>query len=218
MKNKIENIFSLNLKKVLEEKRITQEELAYKFNSQGYKITQQTISNWCKGLSLPRMDKVQILCEILNISRDTLIGDDNNKLFSAFPNIQKVSTESIPVLGSVRCGKPVFMNEEHTDYVEKPDGIKCDFCLRATGDSVIEKDILDGDYVFIEQTSEIINGKIYVVAIDDEATLKIVDYDKLNNTISLIPANKNFQIMTFKDEQLDHIHILGRAIYFKRYL
>ena len=218
MKNKIENIFSLNLKKVLEEKRITQEELAYKFNSQGYKITQQTISNWCKGLSLPRMDKVQILCEILNISRDTLIGDDNNKLFSAFPNIQKVSTESIPVLGSVRCGKPVFMNEEHTDYVEKPDGIKCDFCLRATGDSMIEKDILDGDYVFIEQTSEIINGKIYVVAIDDEATLKIVDYDKLNNTISLIPANKNFQIMTFKDEQLDHIHILGRAIYFKRYL
>ena len=218
MKNKIENIFSLNLKKVLEEKGITQEELAYKFNSQGYKITQQTISNWCKGLSLPRMDKVQILCEILNISRDTLIGDDNNKLFSTFPNIQKVSTESIPVLGSVRCGKPVFMNEEHTEYIEKPDGIKCDFCLRAIGDSMIDKDIHDGDYVFIEQTTEIINGKIYVVAIDDEATLKIVDYDKLNDSILLIPANKNFQVMKFSGEQLDHIHILGRAIYFKRYL
>ena len=110
------------------------------------------------------------------------------------------------------------MNEEHTEYIEKPDGIKCDFCLRAIGDSMIDKDIHDGDYVFIEQTTEIINGKIYVVAIDDEATLKIVDYDKLNDSILLIPANKNFQVMKFSGEQLDHIHILGRAIYFKRYL
>lgn len=218
MKNKFENLFSANLKRILEEKKITQEELAYKFNNQGYKITQQTISNWCKGLSLPRMDKVQILCEILNISRDDLIGNDNNKLFSQYVNLQKVSTESIPVLGSVKCGKPIYMDNGTIDYIEKPDGIKCDFCLKATGDSMIDKGIQDGDYVFIQQTQEIINGKIYVVAIDDEATLKIVDYDKLNNTISLIPANKNFQTMKFTDEQLDHIHILGKAIYFKRYL
>lgn len=212
-------MFANRLKKLLQENNMNQTDLLYKMRMSGVKVSQQTISGWFTATKIPRMDKVDALCDIFNVSRSQLIGDDDtDNSILKFPNIQKVTTESIPVLGSVRCGKPVFMNEEHTDYVEKPDGIKCDFCLRATGDSMIEKDILDGDYVFIEQTSEIINGKIYVVAIDDEATLKIVDYDKLNNTISLIPANKNFQIMTFKDEQLDHIHILGRAIYFKRYL
>ena len=110
-KENIENIFSLNLKKILEEKEITQEELAYKFNNYGYKITQQTISNWCKGLSLPRMDKVQILTEILGVTRDELIGTDNNRVLAKYKNLKPVTNVSIPMLGSVACGKPIFINE-----------------------------------------------------------------------------------------------------------
>lgn len=210
--------FSNRLKKALADNNMMQSDLVYELRKKGFKVTDTAVSFWVNGTKTPRMDKVDALCEIFNVDRMYFLSNDTDNSILKFPNIQKVSTESIPILGSVRCGKPIFINEEHTEFIEKPDCIKCDFCLRATGDSMIDKDIKDGDYVFIQQTTEIINGKIYVVAIDDEATLKIVDYDKLNNTISLIPANKNFQVMIFKDEQLDHIHILGRAIYFKRYL
>ena len=39
------------------------------------KVSQATVSNWCKGHKLPRMDKVDKLCEYFGISRAALMHD-----------------------------------------------------------------------------------------------------------------------------------------------
>lgn len=38
-------------------------------------VSQATISNWCKGIKLPRMDKIDRLCAFFNINRSDLMED-----------------------------------------------------------------------------------------------------------------------------------------------
>ena len=37
-------------------------------------VSQATVSNWCKGLKLPRMDKIDKICEFFNIHRSELMN------------------------------------------------------------------------------------------------------------------------------------------------
>lgn len=38
-------------------------------------VTQATVSNWCKGLKMPRMDKIDKICEFFNINRSDLMSN-----------------------------------------------------------------------------------------------------------------------------------------------
>lgn len=38
-------------------------------------VSQATVSNWCKGNKLPRMDKIDKICEFFNIKRSDLMND-----------------------------------------------------------------------------------------------------------------------------------------------
>ena len=62
-------IISQNLVKYLERSGKTQVGLADYMD-----VSQPTVSNWCKGLKLPRMDKIDRICEYLNISRSDLMN------------------------------------------------------------------------------------------------------------------------------------------------
>lgn len=209
---------SNNLKKYMERDNINQYDLLAALNTRGVKVSQTAISNWVNGTKAPRMDKIDALCDVFHVSRLELLYDNNSAEYAKYKNIKPVSYTSVPMLGSVACGKPIFINEEHQDYIEKPDGIKCDFCLTAKGDSMIDIGIQNNDIVFIKAQDTANNGDIVCVSIDDEATIKKLDYDRLNNKLLLIPCNKAYQTSVYEGEQLDHIHILGKVIYFKRYL
>lgn len=37
-------------------------------------VSQATVSNWCKGVKLPRMDKIDKICEFFNIHRSELMN------------------------------------------------------------------------------------------------------------------------------------------------
>ena len=39
-------------------------------------VGKSTVSNWCKGLKSPRMNKVDEICRYLNITRTHLMGSD----------------------------------------------------------------------------------------------------------------------------------------------
>ena len=42
-------------------------------------VSQATVSNWCKGIKLPRMDKIDKICEFFNIKRSELMNDISEK-------------------------------------------------------------------------------------------------------------------------------------------
>ena len=62
---------SKNLVKYLELKNKSQAELAEYVG-----VTQATVSNWCNGLKMPRMSKLDMICEFFGINRSDLMRDE----------------------------------------------------------------------------------------------------------------------------------------------
>lgn len=63
--------FSKNLNYFLDINNKSQLDLAKYVN-----VTPASVSNWCKGIKVPRMDKVDIICDFFKIQRSELMEDD----------------------------------------------------------------------------------------------------------------------------------------------
>ena len=103
------------------------------------------------------------------------------------------SSNQVPVLGAVSCGIPKFAEGNIEEYVQLPTAIfgkGSYFLLRASGDSMIEAGIDDGDLVLVRQQDHADPGQIVVALIDeDEATLKRFYPEPSKGIIRLHPEN-----------------------------
>ena len=70
----LNNSFAQNLKFYLKQANMTQADLAEYMN-----VSTASISNWCTGNKIPRMDKVDKLCELFDINRSDLIEDKDTE-------------------------------------------------------------------------------------------------------------------------------------------
>ena len=61
-------VFSKNLKYFMEQKGISQMDLV-----NDLQLSQSTVSNWCTGLKLPRMNKIQMLADYFGIEKSDLL-------------------------------------------------------------------------------------------------------------------------------------------------
>ncbi len=158
------------------------------------------------------------LANALGVSPGYLMGwekiGDIPALFDKFDNIKPVKLKRFPLLGKIACGEPIFADEERDNYIMADMDINADFCLTAQGDSMINARIYDGDIVFVKKMSMVDNGDIAAVIIDDDATLKRVYYYPQKNKIVLCPENPNYEPFVYTNEELDQVHILGKAVYF----
>ena len=169
----------------------------------------------------PSVDSIRKAAIGMNIDFNTLFGMvDGNvdlspqaELMTSYPNIRPIGTKRFPVLGSVACGEPVYMDEEKELYIDSTVDIKADFVLIAKGDSMINARIHDGDIVFVRRQEQIENGEIAVVAIDDEATLK--RFYKYADMVVLRAENPAYKEMEFRPEDHRDVRILGKAVAFQ---
>jgi transcriptional regulator with XRE-family HTH domain len=65
-------VFSKKLRHFINVKQKTQEEVASAIGVSG-----ATVSFWCKGQRIPRMDKIDKLCHLFGCSRDDLLTDES---------------------------------------------------------------------------------------------------------------------------------------------
>ncbi len=105
----------------------------------------------------------------------------------------------LPLVGSIAAGIPIEAVEdrEHLDLEElfTPPGTspRSCFVLRVRGESMIDEQIRDGDFVICDQRAQPRNGHTVVALIDnDEATLKKF-YREKDGRIRLQPANEAFE-------------------------
>lgn len=178
-------------------------------------ISAPTISEWLKGSYLAKQDKVAILAKALNVSPSWLMGLDDTETESLPPNCFPIEKRKFPLLGNIACGEPIFADEDFEGYVEAGADIDADFCLRASGDSMIGARIHDGDIVFIKQQPIVDNGQIAAVLIENEATLKRFYYDQASDTVQLMAENPSYAPIVKMKSDLNDIRILGRAIAFQ---
>ena len=206
----------MNIGQRIKEKRellnMSQEELATKV---GYKSRSSINKIEKDGRGLPQ-DKITLIAKALNTTPSYLMGWENDisKKKKKY-GIQPITTKKLPLLGEIACGEPVYANEDRESYIEIGTDINADFCLKAKGDSMINARIYDGDIVFIKKQSIVENGEIAAVVIDDEATLKRIEYLKEKNIIMLKPENPTYNTIIYTNGELEQINILGKAIAFQ---
>jgi repressor LexA len=125
----------------------------------------------------------------------------------------------LPVLGYVKAGYNLaaeenWLGEEEVSLAEKKTG---DFYLRVEGDSMNGAGILDGSLVLVQQSETIDSGKIGVVLVGDEVTVKRVVYKK--NMMILEAANPEVENRYFTADEVRSmpVQILGRVVSCKTY-
>ena len=126
--------------------------------------------------------------------RDIEICDDS---------FQMVRTEmvSLPVIGNVAAGQPIFAEENIENYFPVPSELipkgEPSFILKVRGDSMINKGILNGDRIFVQSCSSARNGDMVVALIDDSATVKTFYREK--GHIRLQPENDTMEPIIVND-------------------
>ncbi len=186
-------------------------------------IGKASISQYVNGSHAPGNVSAKKLGEVLNVNPLWLMGFDvdmkedvgkNNRNLS---NIYPIELKRFPMLGEIACGKPKYTNEDRESYVMAGTDIQADFCLRASGDSMVNARILDGDIVFIRKQDMVENGEIAAVVVnnDSEATLKRFFYYQEKALLILKAENPVYEDLIFQNEELNEVHVLGRAVAFQ---
>ena len=104
--------------------------------------------------------------------------------------------DQMPVIGLVAAGSPTLAEENIEKRIPcDPNMFKenFDYFLRVKGLSMMDAGIHEDDLVAIKKTTEVKNGDLVVVRLEDEVTLKY--FKKDNYILELIPANKDFSII-----------------------
>ena len=123
----------------------------------------------------------------------------------------------MPIVGEIACGEPILAIEEVEGYIPIEEGMLGPgeyFGLIASGDSMINAGICDGDIVYVrKQNVPDHDGDIVVAMIPDElsdgyrATLKRFYRDEKNNSYILHPENE-----TLSDIVLPEVNVVGVAV------
>lgn len=154
--------------------------------------------------------------ELLNCSPAYLMGWEENSSVNA-GNIQPIELKHFPILEETTHGELKYADETRESYVMAGTDIQADFCLKASGDSMVNARIHDGDIVFIKKQNSVKNGEIAVVAVNNDSTamLKRVFHYVDKGMIILKAENPAYEDMIFTNDELVDFHILGKAVAFQ---
>ena len=122
-------------------------------------------------------------------------------------NLSRREIISVPVIGSVAAGEPIFADQNIDSYMpvlpeDMPDGQA--FMLRVKGESMVNAGIFDGDRVLVKKQESAENGEIIVALVEDAATVKT--FYKEDGHFRLQPENDTMEPII-----LDDVTVLGKV-------
>lgn len=117
----------------------------------------------------------------------------------------------IPVFNDIAAGNPIEIYDNIEDNFYLPEawvGKNSDvFILHVKGDSMIEKNINDGDLIVIKKQQTAYHNDIVAASVDGEATLKILNTK--GDFPVLAPANEMYKSISLVDKE---VSIIGIAL------
>jgi repressor LexA len=118
-----------------------------------------------------------------------------------------VSSNGLPLVGSVAAGQPILAEENIEDYVQV--GVLADgegeFVLTVRGESMKNVGILPGDMVVVRPQETASNGEIVVALVGEEATVKT--FYKEADHVRLQPENDTMEPIRSRE-----VRVLGRVV------
>ena len=209
----ISNYFDIEKSDLLEDKR--QRQIANNIGlleDYGIKVMYDEVESFDNYiLDLP--DGETIYLNSNELSSENIINDLNlSNDLSNIPGIKIIKKfVTVPVLGEIACGEPIFCNQNYDNLLQiDADLGRPDFSLTAKGDSMVDAGIDDGDIVFFKNTSIVENGKIAAVIIDNTTTLK--RFFKNEHEIILQPENKTYSPIIIREDDGQEVRVLGEMV------
>jgi repressor LexA len=158
-----------------------------KILSRGYGPTVREI-----GASFKIRSPNGVMCHLKALEKKGLITREAH-MSRAIQLAESLSRTSLPLKGRIAAGSPreAIEQDETVDFGSFF-GNENQFCLKVTGESMIEAHIADGDYVVVKRARSCRDGDIVVALVNqEEATLK--RFYKEPNRVRLEPANSKMQ-------------------------
>ena len=118
------------------------------------------------------------------------------------------STQPVPYYGKVHAGEPALLAENRKGFITADRRFlptEDVFALKATGDSMTGRAILDGDFVICSPSLTAKDGDIIAARLGDKATVKT--FTRRGSTIVLEPANPAERAIEIKAS--DDFAVLG---------
>ncbi|MEG0366082.1 MAG: S24 family peptidase [Coprobacillus sp.] len=204
----------MDIKNILKTKRkqlgLTMKEVAIACD-----VSEATVSRWESGdIGDMKRSRISALANVLQISPSVIVGyADDEDIYTQI----NISYMKVPLYGDISCGNGSFVDDNVIDYIAVPEeGLNSNkeyFAQIASGDSMIDAGINDGDVIVFEKSNVIEDGKIGCFCIDDNvATCK--KFKKGKAFIQLIPANHNYDpiVIDLQDKNFRVIGILKKSI------
>lgn len=173
-----------------------------------------SVRDICKAVGLKSTSSVHSHLETLEkngyIRRDPTKPRAIEILDSNF-NMTRREMANVPIVGTVAAGQPIFAVENIEGYFPIPTEYLTNnqsFMLRVQGESMINKGILDGDFVIVEKKNTASDGEMIVALVEDSATVKT--FYREQDCIRLQPENDAMDPILVHEE--DGLQILGRVI------
>jgi repressor LexA len=126
------------------------------------------------------------------------------------PTRTTVRAIELPMLGYVAAGSPIeaIPGTESVAVPETLAGRRDSYVLRVKGNSMIDEQIRDGDYVIVEDRKTADNGEMVIALVGGlDVTLKRLYRE--NGRVRLQPANATMQPMIF---DADHVQVQGIVV------
>lgn len=150
-----------------------------------------------------------VMCHLRALEKKQLIARDRNALGHGMSRAIRLAAEPVaehglPLAGRIAAGvlHEAVEQEERVDFTELFDNTEGNlFVLQVHGDSMIEDQIADGDYVVVRRQATAAKGQIVVaVTGEGEATLKRWHPEK--GRIRLEPANSSMKPIFVRDARV----------------
>ena len=117
----------------------------------------------------------------------------------------KLGAVKLPLLGRVAAGEPIEAIEDSESLAVPESMIGAGgehYVLRVRGDSMIQEQIRDGDYVVVQSRDWAHNGEMVIALVDGESATMKKYYRDGNGRVRLQPANPELSPLLYPEDRV----------------
>lgn len=177
-------------------------------------IAQSTFSDWKRGRSIPKADKLKKIADYFEIDIGDLLTQSTTGSADTVLGKRARPRQIVPIIGEIRAGLPIITNEavigyEHADIDDKEDY----FYLKVRGDSMKNIGMVENSLVLFHKQQYAENGNIVACLVGgDSATVKRFHRD--HKRVLLLPENDDYTPIELSTDDFEsgEARILGVAV------
>lgn len=172
-------------------------------------IKYTTFTDWIKGNTYPRIDKIELMANYFGIQKSDLVEEHLRNINNSIKGVR------INVLGRVAAGIPIEAIENIIDTEEISEQLASTgefFGLQIHGDSM-EPRMYENDVVIVRKQDDAESGDIVIAMVNgNDATCKRLM--KYAGSIALLSLNPKYEPMTFSEKDIEEkpVRIIGKVV------